>query len=416
LFVVLAFISFWGITFPAFIQLTQGLKVGVASDTKNFFNIWSYPFTIILLLALGFCLNYNETKKEEQKRILFIVIGLSIITMFARTESFYVLDHSSPFWVREPFFYKLIGNISVVSLFPSMIYATWAIIKRSFDYLRIESIRPKIKGIGIAIVHFGFIFILFGTVISSNFTQKIEGINIPLSAKGENVDIGHGYGIKIVDFTTSSLTGTAPADGLKISELYTSPDNYISNNIKVSGKVTNIENVQSPPPVTYTTYMQIDDGTESLWVATQANEPLNYQEGMELTIGGFLMTNFRSNSTNTTYPLILFSTPEQIIQEAATSGKYQVQSVRLEVYQDNKKIGSGVAEYLNSQSGSGTFPLVDSSITGTDVYVIFQGIGGGTIPLSLRIIPAVNFAWIGIVLFAIGIILIMAVKSRTKGR
>ncbi|MDL5503812.1 MAG: cytochrome c biogenesis protein CcsA, partial [Candidatus Methanoperedens sp.] len=57
LFVVLAFISFWGISFPAFIQLTQGLKVGVASDTKNFFNIWSYPFTIILLLALGFCLN-----------------------------------------------------------------------------------------------------------------------------------------------------------------------------------------------------------------------------------------------------------------------------------------------------------------------------------------------------------------------
>ena len=162
--------------------------------------------------------------------------------------------------------------------------------------------------------------------------------------------------------------------------------------------------------------MQIDDGTESLWVATQANEPLNYQEGTELTIDGFLMTNFKSNSTGTTYPLILFSTPDQIGQGAATSGKYKVQSVRLEVYQNNNKIGSGAAEYLNSQSGSGTFPLVDSSITGTDVYVIFQGIGGGVIPLSLRIIPAVNFAWIGIVLFAIGIILIMAVKSRTKGR
>ena len=70
LFVVLAFISFWGISFPAFIQITQGLKVGVASDTKNFFNIWSYPFTIILLLALGFCLNYNEKEKEEQKKTL----------------------------------------------------------------------------------------------------------------------------------------------------------------------------------------------------------------------------------------------------------------------------------------------------------------------------------------------------------
>jgi len=160
----------------------------------------------------------------------------------------------------------------------------------------------------------------------------------------------------------------------------------------------------------------MDDGTESMWVAAQAGEALNYQEGTELTIGGFLMTNFKSNSTGMTYPLILFSTPEQIIQGKAAAGKYQVQSVRLEVYQDNNKIGSGVAEYLNSQSGSGTFPLVDSSITGTDVYVIFQGLGGGTVPLSLKIIPAVNFAWVGIVLFAIGIILIMAVRSKPKDK
>ncbi len=418
LFVILAFISFWGISFPAFIQLTQGLKVGVASDTKNFFNIWSYPFTIILLLALGFCLNYNEKKKEEQKKILFIVIGLSIITMFLRTGNFYVLDHNSPFWVREPTLYKLIGNISVISIFPSMIYAAWSTIQRLTDYLHIKSIRPKIKGTGIAMVHFGVVFILFGAIISSNFTQSMETVNIPLASKGQLVDIGNSYGIKLIDFSTRSLSETAniPAGVVSISEIFNNPDNYAGSNVKINGKVTKIVNVQSPPPVTYTAYMQINDGTESegLWVATQAGEPLNYQEGMELTIEGFLMTNFRSNSTGTTYPLILFSTPDQINQGAATSGKYQVQSVQLEVYQNNNKIGSGVAEYLNSQSGSGTFPLVDSSITGTDVYVIFQGIGGGTVPLSLKIIPAVNFAWVGIVLFAIGIILIMAVRSRPK--
>ena len=89
--------------------------------------------------------------------------------MFFRTENFYVLDHSSPFWVREPAIYKLIGNISVVSLFPSMIYATWATIQRLLDYLRIKSIRPRIKGIGIAIVHFGVVFILFGAVYKLKF-------------------------------------------------------------------------------------------------------------------------------------------------------------------------------------------------------------------------------------------------------
>jgi cytochrome c-type biogenesis protein CcmF len=415
-FVVLAFISLWGISFPAFIQLTQGLKVGVASDTKNFFNIWSYPFTIILLLALGFCLNYNEREKEQQKKTLFIVIGLSIITMFLRTGNFYVLDHASPFWAREPALYKMIGNISVISIFPSMIYATWSTIQRLRDYLRIESIKPKIKGIGIASVHFGVVFILLGAIISSNFTQTIESANIPLASKGQLVDIGNSYGVKIIDFSTRSLTETTniPAGVVSISQIFGSPEKYANGNVKISGKVANVVNVQSPPPVTYTSYLQIDDGTDNIWAATQAESPPNYQEGMELTVDGFLMTNFKSNSTNMTYDLILFSTPDQI-SSFAESGKYKVQSVRLEVYQDNKKIGSGVAEYLESQSGSGTFPLVDSSITGTDIYVIFQGLGGGAIPLTLKIIPAVNFAWIGVVLFAIGIILIMAMRTKSRG-
>jgi cytochrome c-type biogenesis protein CcmF len=411
LFVVLAFISFWGISFPAFIQLTQGIKVGVASDTKNFFNLWSYPFTIILLLALGFCLNYNEKNKEEQKKTLFIVIGLSIITMFLRTENFYVLDHSSPFWVREPAIYKLIGNISVVSLFPSMIYATWATIQRLLDYLRIKSLRPRIKGIGIAIVHFGMIFILFGAVISSNFTQSIDVGSIPLASKGEKVDIGNGYDIKIINFSTRSLAEGVPAAGIRISDINANPANFINNNVKVTGKITEVETVQTPP--SYTTYMKLEDGTgSSLWVATQAGEPLGVQNGMELTVEGFMMTDFRSNSTNKTYPLIIFTTPDAIT-EATVSGKYKVQSVQLEVYKDNGMIGSGTAEYLDSQSGSGTFPLVDSSITGTDVYVIFQGLSGGSVPLTLKIIPGVNFAWFGIVLFAIGIILIMAVRSKS---
>jgi cytochrome c-type biogenesis protein CcmF len=415
LFVVLAFISLWGISFPAFIQLTQGLKVGVASDTKNFFNIWSYPFTIILLLALGFCLNYNEREKEQQKKILFIVIGLSIITMFLRTGNFYVLDHASPFWAREPALYKMIGNISVISIFPSMIYAAWSTIQRLRDYLRIESIKPKIKGIGIACVHFGVVLILLGAIISSNFTQTIESANIPLDSKGQLVDIGNGYGVKIIDFSTRSLTETTniPA-GVSISEIFGSTEKYANGNVKISGKVAKVVNVQSPPPVTYTSYLQIDDGTDNIWAATQAESPLNYQEGMELTVDGFLMTNFKSNSTNMTYDFILFSTPDQI-SGVAESGKYKVQSVRLEVYQDSKKIGSGVAEYLQAEGGSGTFPLVDSSITGTDVYVIFQGLGGGAVPLTLKIIPAVNFAWIGVVLFAIGIILIMAMRTKSRG-
>ncbi|MCZ7372951.1 MAG: cytochrome c biogenesis protein CcsA, partial [Candidatus Methanoperedens sp.] len=206
LFVVLAFISFWGITYPVFIQLTQGLKVNVASDTKNFFNVLSYPFTILLLLALGFCLNYREADKVKQKQTLFIVAAITFISMFSRTENFYVLDHSSPFWVREPAIYKLIGNISAISIFPSMIYATASIFEYLIRNLRIASQRVRIKGIGLAMVHIAVVLTLFGAVVSSTLDTKIEGINIPLEAKGHLVDIGNGYGVKVLDYSTRSLT------------------------------------------------------------------------------------------------------------------------------------------------------------------------------------------------------------------
>ncbi|VVB90135.1 Uncharacterised protein [uncultured archaeon] len=114
---------------------------------------------------------------------------------------------------------------------------------------------------------------------------------------------------------------------------------------------------------------------------------------------------------------MIFSNPDEIGQAQAPGGRYNVQSVKLEVYQGNNMIGSGTAEYLEGNGASGTFPMVAPSLglLAGDVYVIFQGTGGGSIPLTLKIIPAADLTWIGIILFAIGIILIMLVKSKAKG-
>ena len=411
-FVILAFVSFWGITYPVFIQLTQGLKVGVASDTKNFFNVWSYPFTLVLLLALGFCLNYSEKEKKKQKKILFIVAGLTIIAMLVRLDNFYVLDHNSPFWLREPEIYKLIGSISLLSIFPPLIYAGMAVADYLIRNLGATSKRARIKSTGLTMVHIAVVLILLGSIISSTREEKIEGINIPLSAKGELVDIGKGYAMRIVDFSTRSLTEAGSSGGTRILDIYNDPEKFASDTGQVSGRVTDVLYTQTnATPVTYTTYFEINDGTGSIWVATQAGEPLIITKGSEGSVRGFLMGGFTSSTLNRTFDLVILSRPDEI-GEAALSGDYTVQSVKLEVYKGASIIGSGTAEYLAGKSGSGTFPMVSSSITGTDVYVIFQGLGGGFVPLTLQIKPAINFVWIGIVLFAAGIILIMAVKTK----
>lgn len=396
LFVVLAFVSFWGITYPVFIQLTQNLKVGVASDTKNFFNVWSYPFTIILLLALGFCLNYKESEKEKQKKTLFIIAALSVIAMMPRTDNFYVLDHTSPFWVREPAVYKLIGNISLLSIFPSLIYAASSIFEHLRRNMRAASQRARIKGAGLAMVHTAVVLILFGAVISSTLDQKIEGINIPLEAKGHLVEIGNNYGIKIVDYSTRSLTETS-YPGTPISQVLADPSIYEKEAVKVSGSVTDLKSLEG-----HGTLVELTDTSGSMWVMfpgnlTQTDIPSN----TGLTVTGRILSGFEQ-------PVISVAD----VDELDISGKYKVQSVQLEVYRNDNKIGSGTAEYLEGKGGSGTFPMVDSSITGTDVYVIFQGLGGNVVPLTLQIKPAINFAWAGIILFAVGIILIMMVKTK----
>lgn len=402
IFVILAFISFWGISYPAFIQITQGIKVNVASDTKNFFNLWSYPFTILLLLALGFCLNYKESKKEAQKKTLFIVAGLSIITMFLRTDTFYVLDHNSPFWVSEPPIYKLIGSISVISIFPSLIYATAAIYQYFSGYMNISNMRVKMKGIGIAIVHIAVIFTLIGAIISSNFTYTNERINMPLEAKGILLNVGDGYGIKVVDYSTRSLV-EATYPGTAIAEVLADPSSLEGKTVIISGKVTGLNPIEG-----HGTLVELTDNSGSMGVVFPS-EIITLPDDLGLTVTGSIFT-LPGLDKPVLSPIA--------VDEFTTSGTYRVQSVQLEVYQNGKKIGSGVAEYLEGKGGSGTFPMIDPSLAllGGDVYVIFQGISGGTLPMTLKIIPTINLAWIGIILFAVGIIMIMAVKSKPKGR
>ncbi len=423
LFVILAFVSFWGISYPVFIQLTQGLKVNVASDTKNFFNVWSYPFTLVLLLALGFCLNYKEALKEQQKKILFIVAGLTLLTMLPRTDTFYVLDHNSPFWLREPGIYKFIGSISLLSILPPLIYVGASVIEYLNGIMRSTNLRVRVKGTGITMVHIAVVLIIIGAVISSMRSTSIEGINIPIGAQGQLLDVGHGYGIRVIELSSRSLTEGSSAggtQGTKISEILSNPAGFANGNIEISGKVVEVLETQTEtPPITYTAYMRLDDGTGSIWAATQAAEKITIPEGTTLSVKGFLMAGFTSSSINRTFDLVVFSRPDEISEETTetASGNYNVQSVKLEVYQGNNKIGSGTAEYLSGKSGSGTFPMVSPSLGlfAGDVYVIFQGTGSGAIPLTLKIIPAVDLAWIGIILFAIGIILIMLVKQKAKG-
>ncbi|RZN14105.1 MAG: hypothetical protein EF812_06265 [Methanosarcinales archaeon] len=397
LFVILAFISFWGITFPVILQLTKGVDVSIAAEAKNFFNLWSYPVVLALLLVLGLCLQYNKKEKNRQVKLFVIVTAITIVAALARTPNFYVLDHANPFFVTESTIHRLIGSISLASLIPPMAYALFAV-ARFASRLRIQRTNYQFSNIGIVLIHTGVALILFGAIISTVFTTTIDAM-IPLSSKGEIVDINEKYGIKLQKIEAGSIQ-TYP--GTRISEIYNNPDIYAEGVVTVAGRVVQVVNIESSQmPVTY---VNLNDGTGNLWVAF---EPLHITKGIEISTSGALFFNFKSNSTGEIFDILMFSSIDNIEELPGTEDH---QRVYLEVYSNDKRIGKGYAEYIMTREGGITHPLLNRKLLhpfGGDVYVIFQGAGGSVVPLILRIIPAVNVLWFGVVFLLVGIILMM---------
>ena len=390
---VLTFITFWGITFPAIAQFIQGVKLGIG---LQFFNIWSFPVVILLLLALGFCMTYKESEKETLTKQMLIVAGITVIAGLLRTGTFYVLDHNSPFYINQPPLYKLIGSVSTLALFPGMIYATYSIVSAfSSEYKKIKGSAKMLlhKG-GIYVIHISIVLILVGAVVSANFTQSYEA-NIPLSQKGQVVKLenGNGYGIKLVDFKSGSDTSNVDYVGANILDILSDPGAYVET-VTISGKVSDIATQGG------FMYMQITDDTSTMWAASNI---IDLKEGELVTETGSLMFDFVSPSTNTTYPIILFAGEVSLMEASSNS----FQNVSLEVYKDNKRIGKGTAEYIEYKNGDTSHPMVSRSLL-QDEYVIFQGMSGyGVVPLTLKIVPMVNELWIGVILFSIGIIMLM---------
>jgi len=101
--------------------------------------------------------------------------------------------------------------------------------------------------------------------------------------------------------------------GTKISDVLSNPAGFLSKNIQVSGKITEVLYTQTEtPPITYTAYFKIDDGTGAIWVATQDAEPISIPEGSKISVKGFLMAQFKSSSINRTFDVIIFSNPDDL--------------------------------------------------------------------------------------------------------
>lgn len=398
-FVALTFISFFGITYPAAIKMITGNKYGVGI---SFFNIWSYPFFIFLMLLAGLGLSYRQSQRSRAtKEFLFFAFLTLIAALIVPSEDWNVVDYSAIISPDKPLLYVLIGSASALSFVPPSVYILYAAARLGKRIGILKERNARVKEVGILAVHLGIIFITTGAAFSVLFTSELNGIlnindreSIIKTSPAKmhqrigtwGVHEGEGitpYGVKLLEYRQYAdyKEGNVPP-GISVAELYSSLDSLSKPGqiITVQGIVGEVRNFGN------LSLLGLRDGNYVLWAAFKYALP----EGSAIAVAGFLHSLDKGD-------LILFA--EEI--EIAQVNKF-VQEVRLAVYKENKKIGEGVTKLEKYEKTDVRRVMIDRGLLG-DIYVIFSGMARDEISLTIKLVPLVNFLWFGIILLAAGI-------------
>ncbi|GBE55625.1 MAG TPA: hypothetical protein ENH28_02890 [Euryarchaeota archaeon] len=178
LLLILAFISFWGITRPFITQYLTGQKMKVGMD---FFNDWSFPFAVLLLSAIVLCMGYGFMKKND---LLVAVGGSGVLGVIA----YFV--HITP----NPFVNFILPFIAL-SFLVSLYRITVTLLGRG-------NRKAKIVRASTYMIHAGVALIILGAVVSTTMgTQEniafkfIPGHGVVKEIK----DVGGGYGVSVTN-------------------------------------------------------------------------------------------------------------------------------------------------------------------------------------------------------------------------
>jgi|TARA_B100002003_G_scaffold250759_1_gene291426 cytochrome c-type biogenesis protein CcmF len=390
LFIVLTFISLWGITFPALFKLFTSNKVGVGIA---FFNIWSYPVFLFIMLLAGLGLNLRASNIDFREFGFYTILTL-ISTLILPSSAWNIVDYSGIVTSEKPLLYSLIGSASSLSFIPPALYIFTSVYRRGVRKI----ISPgrtnlKIKEGGVAAIHVGVVLIILGSVFSTLFTQEYP---ISIATKGENYQIqGTDYNVKIVEFRYYSnfSKDSLITQGITLEEFYDEYTPGLNKTYMVRGIVKDRFDIGN------IVLFRLSNKDKKLWVAT---DKVNIPNEIEVVVEGHIEENFTASSLNLTFNYIMFSGNIQQLNKIIST----TQEVEIEVYSSNHLFGHGVAKVVKYPNSEVKRVMIDRGIY-KDVYVIFTGLTGGEVPLTVKIIPMINFLWIGITFFALGMMAIL---------
>ncbi len=173
---LLAFVSFWGVTYPVLMQLLKQSRVRVEIE---FFNTWSYPFTIFLLLVMALCLSMKSMRMQERIAGAAGALLLGVAALVAGMNPKGMVSFALPLLI-----YVLLLSLWMIAR---------AAISRSPGALRRA---------GVYVTHAGVALILLSAMLNTTLVSEREVVFYYSPEQGllrEVKDVGAGYGVELLD-------------------------------------------------------------------------------------------------------------------------------------------------------------------------------------------------------------------------
>jgi cytochrome c-type biogenesis protein CcmF len=413
--IILMSIEVFGITYPPIIRQLTGHKFGVG---KSFFNLWSYPLFLLLLLLGGVGIHYQPGDKRRRVRVFLLFLGLTLLAAFLKpSDSWNIVDYSAIINPEKPFLYTLVGSISAITILPPTLYFLYAIGNRLKEKLSsLKRPHQKWKEVGIASIHVGILFIALGAVFGNLFVTEITGtlrkgdgqivqaspaiVHQWAGAWGAHKwgeEDSSPFGIRLVDYREYSDLGGSPVredgkpPGMSISEVYEHVGGeHAEDEHGFTGTVANRIEREGQ------TILELTDGTRSLFAL---GEGLDFPIGTKIVARGVAMQEGTNPSQGSAHPLLLWITGIETYQQVYKT----VKEVRVAVYNGGEKIGEATAKDEIYRNGDAKRVGIDRSLL-RDVYIIYGGDQGPEIPITVKVIPLINWIWIGVLFFLGGIL------------
>ncbi|MFD1632170.1 cytochrome c biogenesis protein CcsA [Haloplanus ruber] len=405
-FVLLAFVSVWGLSFPVIRNLASGVEVGVDA---RYYNLWSFPVVVFMLLGGG---AYAQRERMSGRTVLGTVAAVLVVTLavgigLARPE--WQLATTEPF---DPLYYRVVGGLSVLTVVPPAAYFAAGWTGRFVDRVaRIDSRRVRLKETGVVLIHVGAAILVVAVslvyVFSATGSVGIAGAT-GLDDSGEPV-------VRAVEGTpyTVEVSDYRPANTPTVTEAALSPAEVLSTDpsataVLVRGEVTEVQRFEN------VTIAQLDGS--SVWVGADRGT-VAFEPGTEVVVRGSL-----SDPRSTNIDALVYTDrenagtvddpPTDVYQPRVVDHRFQVT-----LYRGEEVVADGIVaeQSYRGRDMNTNDPLIARGPLG-DTYVVGTMTRGGGLSIEVSRYPLANQMWFGVLTMLVGMCLLFVFDPAAGAR